>query len=211
MSDHFLLADVMASGIHDVRNYLFTAESNLLDTSSNAETAREMILAAAARLNRMLTAYQLLRHEQRLAMNPTSIRDLLEDAVLQAAETSSRKIPTSVDLAYGDDWVLSREEIGDVLVNALQNASRFAERRIEIATRIDNEALRIEIHDDGPGFPESPAPGRQDNKGHGIGLFIARQVARHHSRQRGDRLVHGDIALGTSHRLGGALFTLQLP
>lgn len=211
MSEHFLLADVLASGVHDVKNLLFRAESQLLEAEMNPAEARAMINAASVRLNNMLSAYHLLRHEVRLSLNMVNVPNLIEDAVLLARAACPRLIEVSTTMNFGEDWLLSREEISDLLVNALQNADRYARSKIEIHATVEDRMLMIEIHDDGPGFPANLEIGKPDSKGHGIGLFIAQQIAMHHQRKLGDHWVSGEVRLGRSSVLGGALFALKLP
>ena len=211
MKDRFVVADVLASGIHDVRNCLFTAEAHLSGGAIDPERAREMILSAASRLERMLSAYHILRHDQHLAMIPTNVEDLLAEALLQARETSARVCEVSMQCEFFGEWGLARQEVQDVLVNAIQNAHRYAQSRIHLHARVDDGHLYFDVHDDGPGFQHAPTPGRPGEHGSGLGLFIAHHVARHHHRTVRDRDRHGSVELGASELLGGARFRLQLP
>ena len=211
MKDRFLVADVLASGIHDVRNCLFTAETHLLGENVDARRAREMILNAASRLERMLNAYHILRHDQRLVTIPVNVADLLDDALLQARETSARECRISMQVEFLGEWGLARQEVEDVLVNAIQNAHRHACGRIHLRACTDEGWLCFEVHDDGPGFQHMPTPGKPGEHGSGLGLFIAHHVARHHHRTVHEQERHGAIELGNSELLGGARFRLRLP
>ena len=207
----FLLADVLASGVHDVKNSLFAAEAHLLPGDINARAACTLIRSASIRLNKMLGAYHLLRHDLQLPITVITISELIEDAVLQAKESFERKIKVVVKLQTNGDWMLAREEINDVLINALQNADRFAKSLIEVRAYQSEQDLFLEIHDDGPGFPEGLKIGKPDGKGRGLGLFIATRVASHHKRKHGDQIVEGSVLLSKSEHLGGGKFTLRLP
>ncbi|MEY4593232.1 MAG: hypothetical protein RIR18_2127 [Pseudomonadota bacterium] len=211
MTENFILADILASGVHDVKNNLFSAESQLLSGSVDTEAACVMIRSASIRLSKMLSAYHLLRHDLQLPMNMINVPDLIEDAILQAKESGAKKVSIAINQAFGEDWLLAREEINDVLVNALQNADRFAKNQIEIGIYLAEQNLVLEIHDDGPGFPDDLKIGKPDLKGHGLGLFIATHITAHHKRRHGEQMVEGSIQLGKSERLGGGLFTLRLP
>lgn len=211
MTDRFLVADVLASGIHDVRNCLFTAEAHLLGENVDVRRARTMILNAASRLERMLNAYQILRHEQRLVALPVNVADLLDDALLQARETSARECQVSMQIEFIGEWGLARQEVEDVLVNAIQNAYRHAREQIHLRVCTDQDWLCFEVHDDGPGFEHMPTPGKPGAHGSGLGLFIAHHVARHHRRSVHEHERHGAIELGNSELLGGACFRLRLP
>lgn len=211
MSDGFILADVLASGVHDVKNDLFSAESRLLDGSVDVGAACVLIRLASTRLSNMLSAYHLLRHDLKLPMSIINVPALIQDAVLQAKESCARKMPVKVSLKFDGDWLLAREEVNDALVNALQNADRFAREQIELCVYEAERHLVFEVHDDGPGFPDHLTIGKPDEKGHGLGLFIAKHIAAHHQREHEGRWVHGSIQLSQSPLLGGALLTLRLP
>lgn len=99
-----------------------------------------------------------------------------------------------------------------VVANLLDNAVRYAVARVEVAVRVDAGCAVVEVRDDGPGVPPSDrervfarftrlddARGR-DAGGAGLGLAIARDVARAHG---------GDVRfVGTG---SGACVELRLP
>nr|WP_321443807.1 ATP-binding protein [uncultured Cohaesibacter sp.] len=96
--------------------------------------------------------------------------------------------------------------------NLLSNAERYADRIELTSERLGNWWL-IEIDDNGPGIPEEDletvfrpfhrldTARNQDTPNTGLGLAIARDIARGHG---------GDIKLGRS-KLGGLKATLRLP
>ena len=96
-----------------------------------------------------------------------------------------------------------------MLGNLMDNACKWARRRVAATSRRDDGRLTITIEDDGPGLPseqqgDALAPGaRFDEKvpGTGLGLAIVRDLA---------SLYSGSIALGSS-RLGGLRAELTLP
>jgi signal transduction histidine kinase len=102
-----------------------------------------------------------------------------------------------------------------VLTNLLSNALRYTPTggQIELAFSSANGVVRLNIHDSGPGIPEQALPHiferfyRADKSraraegGSGLGLTIARQLAR----------LHGGDLTAANHLSGGAVFTLTLP
>ena len=71
------LLDVLASGVHDTKNQLFYAESQIAEAEAkhglDLSEARYAIETAAVRLTRTLTAYHLLRNDATLAVVPVVV------------------------------------------------------------------------------------------------------------------------------------------
>jgi two-component system osmolarity sensor histidine kinase EnvZ len=107
---------------------------------------------------------------------------------------------------------LKRHAFKRAVANLVNNAARFAEHVNVSATRRDGSLL-IEVEDDGPGIPETEREHvfrpfyrldharNQDAGSTGLGLAIARDIARIHG---------GDIALSQSP-LGGLKAVLKVP
>jgi two-component system osmolarity sensor histidine kinase EnvZ len=107
---------------------------------------------------------------------------------------------------------LRRHAFKRAVANLVNNAVRFADH-IAISAGKENGSLVIEVEDDGPGIPEAERDHvfrpfyrlddarNQDAGSTGLGLAIARDIARIHG---------GDITLGQS-RLGGLKAVLTLP
>jgi signal transduction histidine kinase len=102
-----------------------------------------------------------------------------------------------------------RQDLEEILGNLMDNACKWARRRVAATSRSDGGRLTIVIEDDGPGLPPEQqgwalAPGaRFDEKvpGTGLGLAIVHDLA---------SLYGGSIALGTSS-LGGLRAEVTLP
>lgn len=116
-----------------------------------------------------------------------------------------------LDIAAAILAPLDRVDLTELMGNLLENAVRFANRRIAVTARIDHatERLTIAIADDGPGIPESERrlvlePGvRLDRSavGSGLGLAIAGDITAAYG---------GTLSLSEAP-LGGLLVTLSLP
>jgi two-component system osmolarity sensor histidine kinase EnvZ len=107
---------------------------------------------------------------------------------------------------------LKRHAFKRAIANLVNNAVRFADHVAVSASREDS-SLIIEVEDNGPGIPEAEREHvfrpfyrldharNQDSGSTGLGLAIARDIARIHG---------GDIALSRS-RLGGLKAVLKVP
>lgn len=199
------LLDTLASGIHDAKNQLFVAES-LVATSEakhgvDLGEVRYAIEAAAARLNRMLAAYRLMRHEAQLAIVPCIVDDLCaEVALAQQHHLAASGIELRVVCQVLDEWPLDRDLVGDMLNNAVQNAGRFARSTVILSALGDDGGLLLRVEDDGPGFASLPPEMN-------TGLLVADRLATLHQR----RGRSGSLCLDNASTLGGARFELWLP
>lgn len=200
------LLDTLASGIHDARNQLMIAESQLSERERrhgiDLGEARLAIENAAGRLTRLLTAYRLMQHDARLALQPCRIDELCAEAALtQHSLFAARDLELTVNCRVFDEWVCARDLVADMLNNALQNACRHARQRVRLQATVNAGELCLRIEDDGPGFARIPPPAT------GSGLLLASRLAELH--RRGER--RGCLELANGGELGGAVFSLTLP
>jgi signal transduction histidine kinase len=149
------------------------------------------------------------------------LRDVVREAVEEhraAAEAAG------LTLVHADDksetiLVTDPARVTQVLGNLLSNAIKYtpAGGRVEVVTDLlgrrdagDGARLAIHVADDGPGIPldkheevfgEFTRLGSGDKPGAGLGLSIARRIA---------RMLGGDVTVSGGQN-GGARFTLWLP
>lgn len=200
------LLDTLASGIHDARNQLMIAESQLSERERqhgiDLGEARQAIENAAGRLTRLLAAYRLMQHDVRLALQPCRIDELCSEAALtQRHLFHASGLKLTVNCQVFDEWVCARDLVADMLNNALQNACRHARSEVRLDADIVADGLCLRIADDGPGFAELPPQTT------GSGLLLAARLAELH--RRGER--QGRLELANGGPLGGAVFALTLP
>jgi two-component system, OmpR family, osmolarity sensor histidine kinase EnvZ len=143
---------------------------------------------------------------------PTSVRELLEEV---NEETLHYGTPIEIRIRQpSSDLILplKRQAFKRAITNLVTNATRFG-GYVVIRASTDREWLRIEVDDDGPGIPPAERDnvfrpfyrlgnGRNQDTGNtGLGLAIARDIARSHG---------GEISLGESS-MGGLRATVRVP
>lgn len=202
--------DMLTSGVHDAKNQLFIAESTIVRAEAEhgieLGEARFAIEQAALRLGRILTAYRCQRGLLGLAIEMTRVADLLAEAeLINGAHCRSAGLTLTLACDAPDlQWPLDRELMLDVLSNALQNAARFAAKRIHLSASHTRDGLVLRVEDDGPGFAHTDVLAMTPK---GLGLFVAQAIAQLH--HRGD--TSGALALRNGGDFGGAVFELMLP
>lgn len=144
------------------------------------------------------------------AAETLSVHELLA----QAAE-DARRIGAAVEVEAPEDLTTIVRPLAfrRALANLVGNAAAHGDTVRLSARRLPSGSLEIAIEDDGPGIPEEmheeafrpfsrlDASRNQNRKGVGLGLAIARDVARSHG---------GDITLDRSP-LGGLMARIRLP
>jgi two-component system osmolarity sensor histidine kinase EnvZ len=200
----------MLAGVsHDLRTVLtrFRLSLELLDEATEVEEMRGDV----NEMSRMLEGYlAFARGDAGEQPEAIDVRALLD--VLKAdAERLGHKTEFSIT---GDPVAVVRpRSFKRCLTNLVLNAVRYAER-IEIDAVHDARVLTITVDDDGPGIPSDrredvfkpflrldKARTLDSSGGTGLGLTIARDIARAHG---------GDIALSESP-LGGLRATVRVP
>jgi len=125
---------------------------------------------------------------------PTEAVDLAGLCREVLAARGADRIAVGTDLTPGITVTGSRTWLSRLLTNLVDNAQRYADRRIEVSLHTDRTARTavLEVRDDGPGIPPADLDRiferftRLDDArsrelgGTGLGLAIARDIAAHH-------------------------------
>ncbi len=199
----------MLAGVsHDLRTPLTRMRLQLELMGTTQET--EELSSDIAEMEEMLNAYlAFVRGED---AEPAALTDLGE--LLNEIAASARRQNPNIELnaPQGIEVVLRRNAMKRCLTNLIGNALRYGSRAT-IAASIDDQIATITIDDDGPGIAadrredmfrpftrleesRNPATG-----GIGLGLTIARDIARFHG---------GDVILEDSP-LGGLRARVWVP
>ncbi|WP_344821337.1 ATP-binding protein [Actinocorallia longicatena] len=200
---------------HDLRSPLTGLQTRLefalQDASDDPQQTIRSALKDAERLTEIVA--DLLELARLDAATPVSTEKVdLAGFVTEELGRRVSRVPVSLDLARGVIVDASPVRLARLLGNLLANAERHAFHRIEITVAADEDTAILQVADDGPGVPAADRDQiferfhrldearRSDPGGTGLGLPIAREIARAH----GGRLLLTD-------REGGACFVLRLP
>jgi len=146
----------------------------------------------------------------------TAVVDVLKAAAGSVeGEASSRGVEVSI--VESDAMISGRQrDLERMVRNVIENAVRHSPEggKVEVRTSRSQEGVEIVVHDDGPGvssdererifepFFRGAGERARDLPGAGLGLAIAREIARAHG---------GDVALLATDEAPGTGFRIRLP
>ncbi len=200
--------EMLAGVSHDLRTPLTRMKLELAMLGDDEEIAS--LKANVAEMERMVEGYlAFARGEGAEAPAPTDISALLEEVVASGQHKGG-----AVELACDGDAILAvrRSALKRCFTNLVDNALRHGERVVIAAAR-RGDVFEVTVDDDGPGIPEDEreavfrafhrldASRNLDTGGIGIGLTVARDVARSHG---------GDVVLDDAP-IGGLRALVRLP
>jgi histidine kinase len=194
--------------ISALRGHLHDDSSRqVADHIDNALSAQDGILNSLLDISRMESG-QLQTRVRDFALQPLLDALLREFGIIAESHGLVLEgVPTRA-VVYSDEALLRR-----ILQNFLSNAIRYTPRgRLLLGCRRQGDHLRIEVHDQGPGIPDSLQreifeefrrldDARGDDRGAGLGLAIVERIG---------RLL--DHPIGLHSRLGhGSVFSVSVP
>ncbi len=201
---------------HDLRMPLQLIQSSatmlklsLDDPTLDGRAYADMLLASVAQLRRLMD--EALSASRREAPQQRAV-DLVMCVKSLCASCRPYADERGVSLRYSGNVAalamrLDEDALSRVLLNLISNALRFTPPggEIRVALAALGEAVELTVSDTGAGIPLEKQPwvflrGESDG-GHGYGLPIARELARH---------MGGELTLRSRPGLGSA-FTLRLP
>lgn len=224
------LADqLLAASIHEIKNrfgLMFSQLDQLLaalpldeNTTQNAENIKSEAEFIGAELVRVLASYKTLEGENLVNQDQQFLVDFLEEKVARHANTvRAHHLEMNYECDEELDGFFDAGIVNIVLDTAIYNAVKEGAKTIQLSANEEEGFLRIQIHDDGPGFPAAMLEtdfsnniqqGELKADGHstGLGLYFAQRLIGQH--QEGEKV--GRLQLGASDRLSGACVSLLLP
>lgn len=212
ISTHVEQRTTMLAGVsHDLRTVLTRFKLELAMLEDTAET--QSLAADVNEMQHMLEDYlAFAKGDGGEEPTATNLRQLLQEIYEE-----SQFYGAQIDLKFRkrrSDLVLplKRQALKRAITNLVTNASRFGDQIIIRMAR-EGQWVRIEVDDNGPGIPPSERENvfrpfyrldharNQDEGNSGLGLAIARDIARSHG---------GDVTLGESS-MGGLRAIISLP
>ncbi|MGH8491645.1 MAG: DUF4118 domain-containing protein [Moraxellaceae bacterium] len=222
MREESLRNSLLAAISHDVRTPLagiVGSASSLLTHQHAPEKARELLSGIHDEAMAMSTLAGNLLDMARLQTGPVQLRrewQPIEEIVGSALRGTARSLAAhSVDVILAPDLPLVEIDsvlMERVLVNLLENAAKYtaAGTGIQLRANVQENTLRLEVEDAGPGLPEDSEKlfakfvrGEKESSttGVGLGLALCRAIVEAHG---------GHITARQGHQ-GGALFCITLP
>jgi two-component system sensor histidine kinase PhoQ len=132
--------------------------------------------------------------------------------VLQRLRDSMQKVHADKGLDFALDcpadlaWRIDNGDALELFGNLMDNASKWARRRVDVRVHRVADDLHLRVDDDGPGFSNTEAilqihvRGDEQVPGHGVGLAIVKDLVASHD---------GELTLSASD-LGGARVDIVL-
>lgn len=218
---------ILANSVHDMKNSvgMLLAALDEIDTRCGPDNCpsrghfsqlRYEGKRLSSNLVQVLTLYRI--NESRYSPNITEndASDVLEECLLDNEGLLAIK---GIDIDMECDEALQgffdHELVSGLISSAINNAYKYANKRIRIGARREDDYLTLYVEDDGDGFPASMLHGGEQDStavsfksgSTGLGLYFASTIAELH--RHGDR--QGYITTGNTGIDGGGRFTLYLP
>lgn len=166
-----------------------------------ADGLDQAISAATAAVDSELARTRSGMAREGMRSGAVAVRDAAERVidVIERTEAGSRLV-FEVDAPDGLRLPPSLEEMAEIVGALLDNAVRYARRRVRVFAGAGEGALHLHIEDDGPGIDERRMEDAlmrgkrldETEGGHGLGLSIARDLV----EARGGKMVLGRSDLG---------------
>ena len=200
--------EILSGVSHDLRTPLTRMKLQLALLGNNAEA--ESLDSDVAEMERMIEGYLAFARGEGLEQpQECDFSEIVRDVVAQLSQAG---VPIELEIAESASLSLRREAIRRCITNLITNAQRYG-KNVRVSCSKRARGLELLVDDDGPGIPperrdevfkpffrleqsRNPATG-----GVGLGLTIARDVARNHG---------GELTLDGAP-MGGLRARLWLP
>jgi signal transduction histidine kinase len=190
-----------------------TNTASVNDIARTAERMATQVRRLARLIRQMLDASHVGARQMLLALERTDLREVvgaLAEILGPRCDQAGCKLTIVADAPVVGEW--DRTRIEQMLFSLLDNALKFgAGKPIEVSTTSDGTTATLSVRDHGPGIPpdrldsvfdafERAVP-MENYGGLGLGLYVARAIAR----------AHGGDLTAVSGNGEGTTFTARLP
>ncbi|MCC6793937.1 MAG: HAMP domain-containing histidine kinase [Candidatus Hydrogenedentes bacterium] len=205
----------------NIRMYAEMLEEDLDASDDQSRRHVGVLVSESQRLSRLianiLTFNRKERHALKLRPAPGIVDDCVQSVIAQFRPAlDSRGISITTDLNAAGSALIDADAIGQIVGNLVSNVEKYAAtgKQLSIRSKQIDETVTISVTDAGPGIPTKErahifnAFYRISDKltdgvaGTGIGLTIARELARLHG---------GDLVLRPSQHGAHFVVTLHCP
>lgn len=201
----------LADLAHSLKTPLAVLQSKLVEGVESDGELQQIASEQVARMNQVVT-YQLQRavsSQQKGTFRRTRLEPIAQRlfAALQKVY-AHKQMEQELDLAPNSMIAGDEQDVMELIGNMLENAFKYGDKQVRMRSVIEQNQLRIDIEDDGPGVPADQTERilergqRLDTTipGQGIGLAVAAEIVRSYD---------GSISIHRSD-LGGARFSVFL-
>jgi signal transduction histidine kinase len=199
---------------HAIKGPLGLLRQQLHDPALSVDApAREALIEQVERLHRL--AERQLKRARLAGVGGAGLRfdpdeELPTLTRLLGRIHAPKVLDIQLDIRTSGPLDADREDMLELLGNLLDNACKWADRRVRCSLWQDGQELVFKVEDDGPGCSDTEIAditGRgvrldEEISGHGLGLAIAKEIVESY---------RGHIAFGRSSALGGLCSEVRLP
>lgn len=170
-------------------------ETSLLELLSGGQTLVRETLHGAERIRAIAKGMKDLAGHSELSFTPVDLNALIGSTLNLVTHQVKSHATLVTDLAVGlPTIVASPSRLSQVFINLVVNAAqaisegKASDHTIRVSTRIDDDRVRIEVEDTGPGIPAHAMPRLFDpffttkpaGVGTGLGLAISQEIVHAH-------------------------------
>jgi two-component system, NtrC family, sensor histidine kinase KinB len=207
---------------HDLRNPMFATLINveavqvalgnlgLHGEARQLEVAIGEVAKMDAMIRDLLDSAKMESATLTLNRRPTDLHELIREVTDSMAPENERVCVEVPARGPSPTAAVDAARLGRALTNVIGNALKYSPRDapVEVRLSVSNGQASIEVADHGPGIPPEDLPRlfdryyrattRREERGHGLGLYIARQVLEAHGGSIG---VESDPGTGSIFRM----------
>ena len=156
--------------------------------SSKHSKDLDLLISQAKRCSNILKQISKKEISDDQFINLTKVEDLLEEIIISFKENTDKKITLSENEDQNKINIKRSPEIVYGLRNFIGNAIKFADKKVSINLKSNEEELILTINDDGPGFAEdiikligepylkSKSKEISSKAGLGLGIFLGKTL-----------------------------------